>query len=373
MPPVNGAFEVAALSRLPWSLGFGSGAAASPTCSSPFASAGWLRAWHEARTAQGGEEVLAFFLPAGAEAEAGCVPFAPEALARGVPGRGLRLGPDDLGAPDHLDLLLPDDAAARELAALLLEQSFELSWDRLRLLHLAPGAPRALALAGELALQGCQVRSFLSHPCFFIDLPESIDAYMALLGARFREGVRRKRRKLHKGHAVALQRTSPQETAAVLQTMFAWNRERFGAASAFHDPTLEPMLQGFCGWLEQAGGLRLWELRCDGELAAAWLGFAWGDCLHFYQAGWDASWSLLGVGAVLTQEMIRQAIEEGFARFDFLRGDEDYKRHWATGLAWTWNCVIYRNSLAGGVGDMLETGWAACRPLARRLKRRLLR
>jgi CelD/BcsL family acetyltransferase involved in cellulose biosynthesis len=336
--------------------------------STPFCSPGWLRAWYgalgEARSS------LEAWLVTGRGGDlAGFVPLMREPLRFRLPGQGVLLGADDLGAPDHCDLLLPSPDAARELAGILEEQP----WERLRIANLAPLAPLATALADELMLRGHLARRSWGSSCFFIDLPPDVEAYMPLLGSRFREGVRRKDRKLHKQFRVELLETAAGDRGAVLRTVFRWNRERFGPGSAFHDPRLEPMLLEFCAWLAKQGALRLWEMHCDGRLAAAWLGFAWGDALYFYQAGWDSEFVRHGIGTVLTLRMIERAIAEGFRRFDFLRGDEPYKQHWSTGLAYTWELAVYRRSLLGSAANCLESGWAAFRPLARSVKRTLLR
>ena len=129
----------------------------------------------------------------------------------------------------------------------------------------------------------------------------------------------------------------------------------------------------FCAWLDKRDQLWLRGMECDGKLAACWLGFAWGGCMYFYQAGWDAVYARHGIGNVLMLEMIQDAITQGVERFDFLRGDEAYKQHWANGLAYTWNLTVYRKGLKGAALNCLESGWRSAHPLARVLKRRLLR
>jgi hypothetical protein len=49
---------------------------------------------------------------------------------------------------------------------------------------------------------------------------------------------------------------------------------------------------------------------------------------YFYQSGFDPAHSKLSPGSVLIAHAIRQAIERGHSTFDFLRGDEAYKRRW---------------------------------------------
>ena len=49
---------------------------------------------------------------------------------------------------------------------------------------------------------------------------------------------------------------------------------------------------------------------------------------YFYQSGFDPAYSKLSPGTVMIAHAIRRAIEGGYTTFDFLRGDEAYKRRW---------------------------------------------
>jgi CelD/BcsL family acetyltransferase involved in cellulose biosynthesis len=53
-----------------------------------------------------------------------------------------------------------------------------------------------------------------------------------------------------------------------------------------------------------------------------------GSTVYFYQAGFDPEHSSISPGTLLVAGTIRRAIEEGKTTFDFLRGDEPYKRRW---------------------------------------------
>ena len=51
--------------------------------------------------------------------------------------------------------------------------------------------------------------------------------------------------------------------------------------------------------------------------------------LFSLRAGWDDV-SALSIGQVLLMQIIRDACNEGVVSFDFLHGDAEYKRYWAT-------------------------------------------
>lgn len=62
------------------------------------------------------------------------------------------------------------------------------------------------------------------------------------------------------------------------------------------------------------------------DLVGVLLGFATERRFEFYQIGWDPAVANLSVGTVLIDRAIHDAEQRGAIEFDFLRGDEGYKR-----------------------------------------------
>jgi CelD/BcsL family acetyltransferase involved in cellulose biosynthesis len=52
--------------------------------------------------------------------------------------------------------------------------------------------------------------------------------------------------------------------------------------------------------------------------------------VYYFQTGMSAAGAALGAGATLLYMLIRWAASQGYEWFDFLKGDEDYKKPWAT-------------------------------------------
>ena len=75
----------------------------------------------------------------------------------------------------------------------------------------------------------------------------------------------------------------------------------------------------------ERGWLRLHLLTIDGTIRAVLYCFAYGGRTFYYLGGFAPDMGKYSLGTLLTGRAIRQAIEEGCAEFDFLRGDEPYK------------------------------------------------
>jgi CelD/BcsL family acetyltransferase involved in cellulose biosynthesis len=63
---------------------------------------------------------------------------------------------------------------------------------------------------------------------------------------------------------------------------------------------------------------------------AAWYGFRFSGVESFYQSGRDPDWDRSRVGACLLEHTIREAFADGMLEYRLLRGDETYKRRYAT-------------------------------------------
>jgi CelD/BcsL family acetyltransferase involved in cellulose biosynthesis len=76
----------------------------------------------------------------------------------------------------------------------------------------------------------------------------------------------------------------------------------------------------------EQGWLRLFFLDAGGQAVSTYLCFAYGGDMLVYNSGFDPEANpQLSLGWVLLSRVIQYSIEEGYRRFDFLQGGEDYK------------------------------------------------
>lgn len=161
------------------------------------------------------------------------------------------------------------------------------------------------------------------HSCPRVDLAETWDGYLATrLSSSMRATVRRKMRRVEA--LAGLRRTGtgddPQGGIEILLELWQkrWNRlppERLGEFRSVLRGALEADL------------LVLRLLWDNGGPFAALGGFRdpKHDAFRYYLSGFDQRRRDLSPGLVVVAESIRQAIRDGFATYDFLRGEEDYK------------------------------------------------
>ena len=326
---------------------------------SPFA--GW--AWHQAWSCSAPEAELGACRTVVLRGAGGVEAILPLALRNVVFRRqratALTWAIGDLGCPDQLDVLaLPEadlDAVIPALRAL--------PWDILILGNLAASAPNATRLAQALARDGCAVRWGELWPCPHLDLPASWEEYVATLSANRRQVLRRRERVLDREHTVRVTDYEGDRLDEGWGHLVALHEQRWAAAGIFNDPRLEQVHRSFAHQLALRRQLWLTTLDLDGTPAAAWYGFADRETIYFYQSGRDPRWEDKSVGVALMVKMIRRAIERGYKRFDFLRGDEAYKRQWTASECVTQELVAFRPSWRGQ--------WLRSVDLAARVRARL--
>jgi CelD/BcsL family acetyltransferase involved in cellulose biosynthesis len=89
-----------------------------------------------------------------------------------------------------------------------------------------------------------------------------------------------------------------------------------------------------------------------------------------YMMGYNPEFSRLSPGALVVVLSIRYAIENGFRRYDFARGGEDFKRSLCTSVKFTNHIKLTRRGLKVAAINAGRSGFVAAKGIARTLLRR---
>ncbi len=311
---------------------------------SPFMSWTWYRAWADVASEVDVEHSEIVALERAGKGFGAVCP---------VTVRRMRFGPlahaktltwpsRDIGAPDHLDLLAHGEMPIDELVPGL----EALPWDVMVFPNVAQEAPNMRALLTAFQERGYRVRHRLLWGCPYLDLPASWDDYLSTLSSTRRQTFRRKERKLAREHDVELVEYGAERFDEGWEHLLRLHGLRWEDGSAFQGAGVD-LHRAFAKRLADLGKLWLFTLNVDGVPAAAWYGFAWDRTVYFYQAGRDPEWERKSVGIILMNMMIRRAIEQGYTRFDFMRGEENYKMRWTDHQRMCYEWVVFRPGLKG--------------------------
>jgi CelD/BcsL family acetyltransferase involved in cellulose biosynthesis len=159
----------------------------------------------------------------------------------------------------------------------------------------------------------------------------------------------------------------PLETALAEVTRLHRERWREKSASFKTDEYLA-FHERLCARLHANGWLLLLLLAVDGKNVAVRYDYVYAGKLWCMQGGWSPEWAAKRVGTLLTGKVIEWGIAHGLAEYDFLGGDSEYKRRWATGER------VMTNLTACNTATLRGRAWKWNRALedaARHVRRRL--
>lgn len=226
---------------------------------------------------------------------------------------------------DYLDLLAEAGREEEVWAALLASRpAAHPVWD----LHAVPAAsPTVTRLPALAAEHGADVTVALEERCPILTLPVTWEAYLAGLSGKQRHELLRKMRRLDRevpdARVVGLGARA--EVESRFDDFLVLHRRSHVGKARFMDARMEVFFRGVAATLAEDHGLRLWLLDAPDGPLAAFLCLEWDDTVGLYNSGFRPDHAALSPGLVLLAHIVRDAIERGKRRFDFLRGEERYK------------------------------------------------
>ncbi len=159
------------------------------------------------------------------------------------------------------------------------------------------------------------------------------DGYLATLEKKARHEIRRKMRRAEGAGELRFRLVDPDPAA--VDSFIELHQARWGDQGLFRPSEGGARSRRFLhrlAELEAAEGpgrqLELGQLEVSGRTVFATVGFDDGETCYFYNAGLDPEARDISPGVTGTAAYIRDRLEAGRRRFDFLRGDEPYKYEW---------------------------------------------
>jgi CelD/BcsL family acetyltransferase involved in cellulose biosynthesis len=135
--------------------------------------------------------------------------------------------------------------------------------------------------------------------------------------------MRRLEREVPGARAVGL--ASRADVEARFDDFLVLHRHSRVGKARFMDERMEAFFRRVASALAEKDGFRLWLLDGPDGPLATFLCLEWDDTVGLYNSGFRPDRAALSPGLVLLAHVVRDAIERGKRRFDFLRGEERYK------------------------------------------------
>ena len=229
---------------------------------------------------------------------------------------------------DYLDLIVRADDLPRFLSELLdfLAADSTLAWSGFDWYNLPNSSPTIATLKADSAKRGWNFTLEPFRPSLAVPLPGDFDEYLMSIDKKQRHEIRRKMRRAAESvqnvrwYIVTDESTLDAEAEACCHLM-----AQDPAKQAFLTQTMRTQMKATIHAFFKAGILQMSFLEVDGQKAAGYLNFDYGDRIWVYNSGLDQNFRDLSPGWVLLGYLLQWANENGKTEFDFMRGDEDYK------------------------------------------------
>ncbi len=241
---------------------------------------------------------------------------------------------------DHLDFVVAP-GKERDFFNILLDDLKEKGINHLDLRPLRPDSTVLTHLVTIAQNRGYEV---LCHPediSFELALPSTWDEYLAILTTKQRHEVRRKLRRLSEAGKVDYHFVK--DSVAVhdsMDTFLKMFTESRTDKAVFLTAQMEAFFRALADNMAEAGLLRLGVLELDTLPTAMVMCFDYNDCMYLYNSAYTSQYNSLSVGLLCKVLCIKESIQEGKKKFDFLKGDETYKYHLGGGEVPLYSCQI---------------------------------
>ena len=247
----------------------------------------------------------------------------------------------------------------------LIPNPFSSRWDLLELTGVDAEDSSIRQLTQALHARGSLVYQRPGSPCWRVELPETWDQYLAMLPKGRRKHLRRAERNyVDSGRAVVhfVREADLPQGIAILIDLHRRRRQSLGGPGCFASPRFAAFHREVMPRLLQNGQLHLFWVEVDGKPAAAEYVLLGNDTTYSYQAGLNPDCMNHSPGRVGHLLGLKHAFALGHWAFDFLRGNEPYKREFHARPRAMTETRIVPARLARGCG-----GWGGCWGVAQTL------
>jgi CelD/BcsL family acetyltransferase involved in cellulose biosynthesis len=174
---------------------------------------------------------------------------------------------------------------------------------------------------------GCKISYECDDMSFEMKLPDSWDAYLAMLSGKERHEIRRKLRRLSEaGHVTFRMVEEYGSVQKEMETFFALFVSNRPDKAAFMTDRMNVFFRYLTEALTEVRICKLFFLELDGRAIAAAMCFDYRSTMYLYNNGYDKQFSSLSVGVLSKVLSIKNSIQTGKHTYDFLKGTEGYKQ-----------------------------------------------
>lgn len=238
-------------------------------------------------------------------------------------GKASIIGSEDVC--DYLDFVVVPGMEVEFLDALLNDLK-QKGINQLDLRPLRPDSTVLAALADIARNRGHEVLCQDIAVSLELDLPATWEEYLATLTKKQRHEIRRKLRRLWEVNNVDYHcHEVSQKTGDFMDTFFKLFALSRKDKANFMTARMESFFRLLAETMAEIGLLRFGMIKLDTLPVSMIMGFDYNDSMYLYNSAYDPQYNSLSVGLLCKALCLKESIEKGKKKFDFLKGDEHYK------------------------------------------------
>jgi CelD/BcsL family acetyltransferase involved in cellulose biosynthesis len=246
------------------------------------------------------------------------------------------------GVSDYLGLLCERSREAEVVDAVLEWADGCSNWDLLELTDIP-------ADSSLLTLPVFQSQTYEHDSVSILHLPADRGELLRTFSKRQRSNLRNAASRLQRAGGGYIETATPETLSEFFDDLFRLHTTRWslsGQPGVLHDESTRNFHRYCAPALLAQRILQIHRLRTE-ERTIAIIQSLWDRGTVFcYMQGFDPAYAALSPGTQLMFAVIEEAQEQGFRRFDFLRGQEAYKQHWRAEPQPTYRISIHKAQLA---------------------------
>jgi CelD/BcsL family acetyltransferase involved in cellulose biosynthesis len=239
-------------------------------------------------------------------------------------------------------------------------------WDILGLDSLPDDSPWVTEFAQAFQQRSLHCDRHPTHPSPYLRLPGSYDDLRKSLKKSLRQNLTRKLNMAEREGVVFERVTGAAVRAEHFHEAREVERRSWKGRQGIGIFVDEPHLSLHVGLLDDNPpfDVDLLFLRIGGKAIAFQYGFLLGNRYYAYNTSYDEAFQRLSPGMLAINSLLQELIPAGIEVFDFLVGEDSYKRDWTSDARGLEGFTVFQNSLAGQLACRLER----LRPPARRIR-----
>jgi CelD/BcsL family acetyltransferase involved in cellulose biosynthesis len=228
------------------------------------------------------------------------------------------------GVSDCCDVLLDRRRADAEAAMLGALRASRGRWTSCDLRDLPHSSVLPSIMSGEPNASICADTTTV-----VLDLDSWAGRLRSSSSAKMMADLRRRRRRAAEIGPIRMEFAAEPSVDRAMDQLFALHGSRWQARGECGVlDGVEAFYREIAGRFARLGWLRLSTMSLGGRVAGACLGFQLRGRAYHYIGGFDPELAGYAIGHQMLHQIIACAARDGAYEFDFLRGEEDYKRRW---------------------------------------------